>query len=139
LNHVHLLAQHATGLAKYAELGHQTDQAVLITHIFPNSQLARTRTITAGSTINEINGIEIKTLEDFRKAIRKGVTGKYVTIKASDNVARASDNVFVVLPYDKLIQEEAMLSRDYKYQLTDLSKDLVQSAQASATIQKVIA
>jgi serine protease Do len=125
LNHIQLLGPNATGLAKYAELANQTEPVLVITHIFPNSQLYRSRVLVVGSTINEVNGIKVHTLGDFRKALKKPAHNKFFTIRATDNVARASDNVFVTLLLDKILEEEPMLARDYKYPLSEAAKELV--------------
>lgn len=124
LNHIHLLGPNATGLAKYAELGNQTEPILVITHIFPNSQLYRSRVLVVGSTINEVNGVKVRTLDDFRKALKNPPHSKFFTIRASDNVARASDNVFVTLAIDKILEEEPQLARDYKYALSEAAREL---------------
>ena len=59
------------GLIKFAEMKHQSEPALLITHIFADSQLYRTRTLTPGSTINEINGIKVTTFAELRDALKK--------------------------------------------------------------------
>ncbi|MCX5922067.1 MAG: trypsin-like peptidase domain-containing protein [Candidatus Dependentiae bacterium] len=134
LNHIHMLAGSASGLAKFAELKNQNQQKLVITHIFPNSQLYRSRTLAVGATLNEINGMEVHTLEDFRKAVKKNVGTAYLTIRASDNVARASDNVFVTLPFDKVLEDESKLAMDYKYPLSAMAKDLCKIMDANKSV-----
>jgi len=136
LNHIQLLGDHASGLSKYAELKNQSEQALIITHIFPNSQLFRSRTLSLGTTINEVNGMKVKTLDGFRKALQKGIGDKFLTILASDNVTRASDNVFVVLRMNKILEEEQRLARDYKYALTKTAKELLHIADAQKAIRE---
>jgi S1-C subfamily serine protease len=70
LNHVHALINNIPGLSKYAQMKHQGEPVLLITHIFPTSYLYRNRTITIGATINEVNNHEVKTLADLRVALR---------------------------------------------------------------------
>lgn len=115
LNHIAGLAKNVPGLTKFAELKHQTEPALIVTHIFPSSQLYRARCIAPGSTLNKVNGKPVHTLSDLRKALEEPVDGKFLTITASDNVARASDNVFVALPYKKLLDEELALAQTYHY------------------------
>ena len=103
--------------------------------MFATSQLARSRTITAGTTISEINGLPVKNLNDVRAAIKAGANGKYLTIKAVDNVARASDNVLVVLPLDKIYQEERQLAHDYHFAHCGLVQDLLKGYEARQAIQ----
>jgi len=130
-NHIALFGERAQGLAKFLELRNQREPALVITHIFSNSQLYRSRTLFIGSTINEINGIKVTTLEEYRRAIKHGATSKYLTILASDNVRRASDHVFVVLGMEYLLEEEPQLSKSFKYPLTQMSQDLLRARQAS--------
>lgn len=125
LNHIKQLIHQAPGLAKYTEMKHQTEPVLIITHIFPNSQLFKSRTIIPGVTLNEINGIEVKTLDDFRGAVKKSVEGKYLTLKASDNLTKASDNVLVVLPFSKVLEEEKQLARDFRYPLSKIAQELL--------------
>lgn len=123
INHIHALAPAAPGLAKFADM-HTNEPALLITHIFPNSQLYRTRTITVGSTINEVNGIPVHTLAELRDAIKKST--KFLTLKVSDNVMRATEHVFVALPFEKVLEEEYKLAQDFKFPLSKTMQELVQ-------------
>jgi serine protease Do len=125
INHVQIMAEAVPGLARYAELSHQTDPMLVVTHIFPNSQLFRSRTILVGSTLNEVNGKPVHTLADLRNALKTGKNGKFLTIKASDNVSRASENVFVALPLEKVLSEEMQLAQDYHYALSTTVKELL--------------
>ena len=118
LNHIHIMEKMVPGLIKFAEMKHQGEHALLITHIFADSQLYRTRTLTPGSTINEINGIPVSTLEELRDVVKKSADKKFLTIKASDNLMRVSDNLLVVLPWDKVLEEEIIMARDYHYPLS---------------------
>jgi len=135
LNHITGLKANVPGLLKFTELQYQSEPALLITHIFPTSQLARSRTITPGSTINEVNGRPVKTLDDLREAILASSHDKFLTIRASDHVSRSSDNVFVALPWVKIKEEEKRLSLDYHYPVSQtmnlVLEDYAQSQQVS--------
>jgi len=124
LNHVHLLAERAPGLARYTEMGKQAEPALVITHIFANSQLSRSRTLTPGMTLKEVNGIPVRTLSELNQAFKKSLETRYFTIKAYDNVSRVSENIFVVLPFDKIIEEEPQLAQGYHYPLSDNVKEI---------------
>lgn len=124
INHVMGLVKSVPGLANYAEMKNQTDPVLIVTHIFPSSQLYRSRAISAGSTLSEINGIKVGTLDELRQAIKKPVDGKFLTIKAADNVARASENVFVALPHKQMVEEMPTLARDYHFALSAPVKEL---------------
>lgn len=134
LNHIQLLMNAAPGLTKFAELKNQSKRKLVITHIFPNSQLYRSRTLAVGATLNEVNGMEVSTLEDFRTAIKKHATNKFLTITAADNVARASDNILITLPFDKVIEEEPKLAFDFKYPLAQISRELIRGRDANKSL-----
>lgn len=135
LNHIHALMSVAPGLSRYADM-HVQEPMLVITHIFPNSQLYRTRTITVGSTLKEVNGVPVHTLDDLRVALKK--ESKFLTIKASDNVLRATEHVFVALPYEQVLVEEHRLARDYKYPHTPFIKDLLMVQASKAGVSKAL-
>lgn len=134
LNHVRMLADHAPGLRKYAELKYQSEPVLIITHVFPDSQLYRGRNMPIGATLHEINGIKVKSLDDFRNAIKSSATQEYLTISASDNVTRAAETIFIVLEMRKLIDEEQQLARDYRYQLSETAKELLRTVNAGKSL-----
>ena len=125
LNHIHALMSVAPGLAQYAEVHSQGEPALVITHIFPGSQIYRTRSVLPGSTLKEINGMKVSTLADLREAINKGAKEKFLTVKTADNMMRTTDHVFVALSLDKVLDEEQNLSRDYKYPISSSVKELL--------------
>lgn len=127
LNHLPLLGKQAPGLAKYIETKYQSEPTLIITHIFPNSQVYRSRSIPVGSTINEVNGIIVHTLAEFREAVKRGEKTGFLTIRASDNVTRKSENILVVLPWQKILEEEPKLARDFRYPMTQMAQNILQS------------
>ncbi|GAG84238.1 unnamed protein product, partial [marine sediment metagenome] len=48
-NHIARLGNNSPGLARFAEMKNQSESVLVITHIFPNSQLARSRTVGVGA------------------------------------------------------------------------------------------
>ncbi len=128
LNHINILGPNAPGLARFAELKKQGQTALVVTHIFPTSRIARERTLAIGATLNEVNDTVVNTLADFRNVITKTAHNRYLTIRASDNVTRATDNVFVSVPMEKILDEELQLSSDYHYPISKLSKQLLVAA-----------
>jgi len=135
-NLINSLGPQAPGLARYTELKNQKEPVLVVTHIFPSSQLYRLRTLTVGSTLNEVNGVEVRTLADLREALKKGLSKKFLTVRASDNVTRASDNIFVALPWVKILDEEPRLARDYRYPMTVMARDLITIAKAQRAIEE---
>ncbi len=124
INHVAALANKAPALANFADIKNQSEPVLIVTHVFPTSYVARTRTLSAGTTINEVNGQIVHSLEDFRKAVKKSVDTGFLTLRVSDNIMHISDHVFIVLPFDRVIGEEQQLAFDYRYPFTALNKEL---------------
>jgi len=138
LNHIPLLGSRVPGILKYAETKYQTEPVLVITHIFPNSQLYRSRSIPAGATVNEVNGKKVGTLDEFREAIKQSAHSKFLTLRVSDNVTRKSENILVVLPFDKLIEEEPKLARDFRYPITQVAQSLLQTYNMNKSLNKAI-
>lgn len=126
MNHIKMLINHAPGLAKYTEMKNQSDCVLIVTHIFPNCQLYRARTLAPGVTLREVNGVAVKSLADFRSCLPLAFDNNYMTIRAVDNLTRASDNLLVVLPFDKVLQEEPILARSFHYDISPMVGQLLQ-------------
>lgn len=125
INHMELLAPHAPGLSQYAQVNGQKDPVVVITHIFPDSQLSYARIAMPGYTVTEVNGKTIKTLDDFRAAI-KASSNNHLVLFLADHVSRISDRIPCVLAFDKALHETVRLSRFYRYPISDLVSDLLE-------------
>lgn len=122
-DHIQLLVQVAPELARYAEPKEQIEPAVIITHVMPDSAATRARSIGVGAILAEVNGMPVKTLADFRAAIKKGITDNVVTLKTSENT-------FAVLPLRKMLADEQKLSDNYYYRITDFVQSLLNTTQA---------
>ncbi|HSW74130.1 MAG TPA: trypsin-like peptidase domain-containing protein [Candidatus Limnocylindria bacterium] len=119
LNHIRLLAKQAPGLLRYAESTYQCEPTLIITHIFPNCQLFRSRTLQMGMTLIEVNGKPVHTLADYRAALQESVTSGYLTMKAYDSITRGSDNLFVVLPFATIKAEELLLAKTFHFPVSE--------------------
>ncbi len=124
-NHIQGMKKTIQGLGRYAELKNQKHPVLLITHIFPTSELFKTRSVMVGATLNEVNGKEVHTLDDLRKAFKDHANSKFLTLLVSDNLTMTTDNVFVVLPMDIVASQEPQLSRDYHYPLTQNTQEIL--------------
>ena len=135
VNLIRLLAEHAPGLRKYGELKYQTEPVLIITHVFPDTQLYRGRNMPLGATLNEVNGVKVRTLQEFRHVVKDSVNKEYFTIAADDNVTRAAETLFIVLSMNKIIEEEPRIARDYRYQLSDTTREVLKLAGAEKTLK----
>lgn len=137
LNHLQLLGSRAPGLAKYMNMKKRSEPALIITHIFPSSYAYRSRAVAVGNTIHEVNGIPVKTLTEYRAALKQSAKDPYWVLRFADNVARRSENVIVALPWHQLTEQEPLLARDYRYPMTQTARELVEAAQANKQLQVV--
>ena len=86
INHLPLLINNAPSLAKYTEMKYQMEPALIVTHLFPDSQAHRSRAISAGVVIKNVNGERVKTIDDLRQALFKGVDSGYFTMEGSEGI-----------------------------------------------------
>ena len=114
-----LLLQADPELIIYENFKNQLESFVIITHVLPGSPINRTRMITAGTRISEINGKVIKNLEDLRDAVQKSLDTNYLTIKTMQNV-------FTVCTFDSIVQQEPRLSSLYRYPISAFMKQMIE-------------
>lgn len=129
-NHLPLLVNIAPGLTRYAEMKYQMEPALVITHIFPDSQAQRSRSIMPGGILHEINGVKVKTLDDLRSALFKSLETGVVTIETMDSI-------FVVVPFKKIIEDEKRLSKDYFYPVTQGMKVILEKSEKEENKQEI--
>ncbi len=118
LNHVMVLVNNASSLAKYADFKAQMEPALIVTHIVPNSQMQRLDLLREGAIIAEVNDKKVKTLVDFRSAIADAVaqarTGKNKHLISF----KTADGVFFVLNIEKIVRDEPKLAALYHYPIS---------------------
>ena len=69
------------------------------------------------SVIEEVNGMTVKTMDDFRKAVRKGKETRYLTVKTEDNF-------YGVMSIDKILHDEDMLAARHFFKKSKLIDEL---------------
>lgn len=106
LNHLTRFAELDPFLMRYRQREHQQYPELLISCIFANTQLHKARTAYPGDLIDQINGIEVRTLQSFRKAV--ATKKDFLTIKTKNKK-------FTVLDMDKILREEVALIDEYHY------------------------
>ena len=124
LNHLPLLINAAPELAHYADFKHQMEPVLVITHVLPDSQAAKCRALGVGAVIAEVNGEKVKTLDAFRAAVQKSKTTNFLTM-------RTSEDIFTVLPFNKVVEEESKLAANYFYKLSPFVQSFLGATQKS--------
>lgn len=119
LNHVGILLSKVPDLVRFGRIENQHEPALIITHVLPNSQAYKARVLRPGEVIDQVNGIKVKTLQDFRNAVLESKKSHYLTI-------RTSDNLYGVLSVKKILKEEQGLASRYFYPVSPLIKALAE-------------
>lgn len=117
LNHVSIFLSHIPELVKYGQAEHQQDPCLIVTHVLPNSQANKARVIRPGALIDRINDVKVTTLKELRNAVKLSKKTRYLTM-------HTSNNLYAVLPLDKVLSDEPKLSALYYYKPSTLLEDL---------------
>jgi serine protease Do len=113
INHVVMLKNAAPDLVRFGKIEQQHEPALIVTNILPNSQAFKARILNPGEIIEEVNGVKVKTLQDFRNAIKESAKSRYITL-------RTDDNFYAVLSVDKIVREEDLLVSRYFFKKSPL-------------------
>jgi serine protease Do len=117
-NHLPLLEPHVPSLVKFREMENMLDPVLLITHILPGSQAQQLRCLIPGDIIAEVNGKKVKTIDQFREALRSGASSDFLSVKTANDV-------LAVFQLKKMLADEERLSSDFAYPLTPVVKELI--------------
>ncbi|MBM3893795.1 PDZ domain-containing protein [Candidatus Dependentiae bacterium] len=113
INHVLMLKNAAPDLVRFGKIEQQHEPALIVTNILPNSQAFKARILSPGEIIEQVNGVKVKTLTDFRNAVKESTKSRYITL-------RTDDNFYAVLSVDKIVREEEMLASRYFFKKSPL-------------------
>lgn len=113
LNHVGMFLSRIPELVKYGQAEYQQDPSLIVTHVLPNSQAYKARVIRAGELIDKINDIKVRTMKDLREAVKLSKKTGYITLCTTNNL-------YAVLPVDKILEDEQKLSSLYFYKPSSL-------------------
>ncbi|MBP6892579.1 trypsin-like peptidase domain-containing protein [Candidatus Babeliales bacterium] len=117
LNHVPLLLQTSSSLAKYGEDKNQDKELLIITHVIPDSPAYRARLRLIGSILKKVNDVEVKTLADLQKALQK--SKEIITIETEENI-------LVALDTQKVLKAEKVLAQKHGYAITPGMQQLLE-------------
>lgn len=117
-NHLVSLATLVPSLVRYIEVENKVEPRLIITHVFAGSVIQQSRCFEPGDILTHVNGIPVKTLDDFAKAFFLPLKNKFFTMKTDDAV-------FGVFSLEKMKQDEKRLSRDFAYPLSRIGKALI--------------
>ncbi len=120
MNHLPILMQASSGLSKYAEEKNQSEPALIITSVLPNSIAFKERLKLTGSILETVNDTRVKTLDDLRKAINK--TKNVITMETTDHI-------LVALDLAKICKTEPEIAKALNYKITECMKILMKKCE----------
>ena len=116
-NHIPLLAENSHALLAYGQPDKQYESALAVTYVQPTSLSNKLRLVYPGMIITEINGEKVKTLKEFRSAVRKSRSTRYLTIKTQEQW-------FVVFSVDNIVADEDRLAMRYQFKKSNLISEI---------------
>ena len=116
LNHIPLLLNLSSGLAKYVEDRNQTEPVLVVTHVMPNSPAQRCRLLMVGSILKTVDGKKVTTIAELQNAIAQA--GDIIKVQTKDNA-------MIALSKKDILDNEVRLSRTYAYDISKGVKELM--------------
>ncbi len=99
-----------TVFTKLAIADGRKEPKLLISHVFPESGLAKNHVFEGPLNILEkVNGQQVRTIADYRDAMQKSLETGYIVFEGADGIT-------VVLKMADVIQQELTLAEKYNYQ-----------------------
>ncbi|MBT4855899.1 trypsin-like serine protease [bacterium] len=117
-NLIPMLLQAAPELIMYEEPKNQMDSVLVITHVMPDSAAQHSRVLVPGMRIKELNGVEIKTIDQLNVALKKSIMSGYVCIKTHNGI-------FAVLPLHQILKDEPRLAYMNHYTPSPVIQELM--------------
>jgi len=122
MNHILMLIQGVIDpfIFKYLSPENCYEPCIKITHILPGSELDKVNVVgnVSNRFISKVNGHDVKTVEDFRRAILNHATDEYVVIECQGGAMFA-------LRLDDILKKEKIFARQKGYELSEFYYELV--------------
>lgn len=116
-NHIPMLAENSHELLSYESSEKQYEPALIVSYVQPTSLVSKLRLIGPGMIISHINGVRVKTLSDFRSAVRRSKKSRFLTVKTMQHW-------FIALSVDNIVQDEDRLAMRYQFKKSQLISDI---------------
>jgi len=124
-NHIAILAEHAHSLLSYESPENQYESALIVSYVQPTSLMSKLRLIFPGMILKKVNGEKVKTLKEFRVAVRKSKKDGFLTV-------RTKENWFVVFAVDNIAADEDRLAKMYSFEKSKLIDEIAGGAKSVA-------
>jgi C-terminal processing protease CtpA/Prc len=122
INHLSLIEDDKlpVTLLKYYNSDNRLKSKIIVSYIYPNTDISNLDVIEEGDFITSINNKPVTCIKDFRQQIRKVIKnkhGKFIKINTEDNKV-------VVLNLKDTLDKEKNISETFKFELTKSYHDL---------------
>ena len=104
-------------------------EVLIITKVLPGSTIHRIHCFREGSLLTQINGKDVKTLDDVRNALKTSAQTGVVSFMAKDKQATA-------LSVDALLKDEECITRDFMFTSTQAMKELKKKQSAGSKTEE---
>lgn len=111
INHIEKFDK-AIQLKRYMFPKNRVDPKLIVTKVLPGSYISRYGVIEDLDFIAEVNGKEVNTIEEYRKALKKPVKGGLLQFKTVEGA-------MITVPVKKVVEEAPMLAQAYGYPVSD--------------------
>ncbi|MFC1841480.1 trypsin-like peptidase domain-containing protein [Candidatus Dependentiae bacterium] len=111
-NHLPLLTRLNLDLIKFAKIENKTEPILVITHILPGSYAHQLRCLNEGDLIQQVNDKDVKTLKEFRDALKQSMDTDFLSIETTDKK-------LAVFEFRSMLKEEKKLAVSFAYQISE--------------------
>lgn len=115
-NHI---AEFGASLNKYYKLENQTEPQLIISHVHPTSHAQRANIVSPGDIIDTVNGIKVRTLQEFNDAVLKTKETGFLNVVFQDRYT-------LVMAKDDILRDEGRLTNIFGYKKSPLIDQLAQ-------------
>jgi len=116
-NHIIELLQDSPELIRFRQIENRINSVLVITHIVPGSYAYQMQALDVGTVIIAVNGDQVTTLDEWKKALEKSIKSGFVAITTEHDVV-------TIFSLEKILQEEETLHKTFSYPLSETVKNL---------------
>ena len=102
-------------IKKYANIEHRHEPKLVLASVLMGSYLATTRTLEKNAVLDEVNDVKVRTMDDFRKAMRTPLTHTVNGKRKRYLKFKTEERNIAILDVDVVLREEPHLQKVYKY------------------------
>lgn len=130
LNLVEILRERSPILGFFHTPTMQREPVLVLTHVFGDSHTCSLRVLDPGYTLSEVNGTRVRTLAELRASLKRAATfGGTLSLRFADNKTRIEDNILITLSWERILQEEPILSATHRYPMSGIMQEILAATQ----------